>query len=176
MAEPQCKAEAKPVQPRANLTSKPGPPSLLGDLPALNRRPEASRQRKHRPRQRQRRRSGTVDDEDVPTTFLCAINGHMLQHPVRAPSGLVFERSTIEHWLSLHGSVCPLTHEPLSLTELEPDTETQLQIVEWTLRRRARDQNHGSRGSSLAFRSSSSEGGEEDGGTDACDWDIYDFA
>ena len=92
-----------------------------------------------------------------------------MQYPVRAPSGLVFERTTIEHWLSLHGSICPLTHEPLSLSDLEPDTEMQLQIVEWTSRRDRRDE---SESDSVTRRRN---GSSEDFGTDASDWDIYDF-
>ena len=93
-----------------------------------------------------------------------------MQYPVRAPSGLVFERTTIEHWLSLHGSICPLTHEPLSLSDLEPDTEMQLQIVEWTVRRHGRDDSES--GSFTRRHEDSSEGF----GTDVFNEDIYDFA
>ena len=46
----------------------------------------------------------------VPAEFLCAINGHVMKAPLRCrESGLVFEKATIELWLTSRGSVCPIT-------------------------------------------------------------------
>ena len=54
--------------------------------------------------------SGSGSDGEVPTEFLCAINGHVMKAPMRCrDSGLVFEKATIELWLTSRGSVCPIT-------------------------------------------------------------------
>lgn len=50
----------------------------------------------------------------------CAINGHVLKEPVRSPYGQVFERATIELWLTTRGSICPITNQPLTLADLKP--------------------------------------------------------
>lgn len=66
----------------------------------------------------------------IPSEFLCAINGHVMKEPMRATtSGLVFERATIELWLSTRGQVCPLTNEPLLKDQLVPDEELKNRIM-----------------------------------------------
>lgn len=49
----------------------------------------------------------------MPAHFRCAINGHSMQDPVAHPDrpSIVFERATIEAWLSQSGTVCPITGE-----------------------------------------------------------------
>lgn len=62
--------------------------------------------------------------------FLCAINGHVMKEPVKArTSGLVFEHSTIELWLSTRGSVCPITNTVLEKSDLVPDDELRNRCV-----------------------------------------------
>jgi len=71
-------------------------------------------------------------DPSIPKEFLCAINGHVMKEPVRATtSGLVFERATIELWLSTRGSVCPITQEALYLDDLEPENELRSKIMRY---------------------------------------------
>jgi hypothetical protein len=66
--------------------------------------------------------------EGVPKEYLCAINGHVMQDPVRSPSGTVYEKATIELWLSTRGSICPITHEALTKEDLIEDKELRNQI------------------------------------------------
>ena len=59
----------------------------------------------------------------APKHFLCAINRHIMKEPVLTPDGVHFEKATIIHWLEEQGSVCPITHNPLTLRDLKPDRE-----------------------------------------------------
>eukprot|EP01063_Lacrimia_lanifica_P034786 TRINITY_DN6516_c0_g6_i1.p1 TRINITY_DN6516_c0_g6~~TRINITY_DN6516_c0_g6_i1.p1 ORF type:complete len:662 (+),score=240.79 TRINITY_DN6516_c0_g6_i1:152-2137(+) len=68
---------------------------------------------------------------DVPKEFLCAINGHLLRHPVTAPSGHTFEKETIDIWLTKVGSTNPLTGETLKAEDLKPDEALEVRILNW---------------------------------------------
>jgi hypothetical protein len=69
------------------------------------------------------------EDPSIPKEFVCAINGHILKDPVRSKiSGVVFEKQTIELWLETRGAICPITNEPLSLNDLEPDDDLRSKI------------------------------------------------
>lgn len=79
-------------------------------------------------------------DSSIPAEFLCAINGHVMKDPVRVgSSGPVFERSTIELWLSTRGSVCPINGTPLTKDDLLPADDLRTRIkryhIEQTTRR-----------------------------------------
>lgn len=72
------------------------------------------------------------NDSSIPEEFLCAINRHVMKDPVRSTnSGLVFEKATIQIWLQTRGQVCPITHQPLSLEELVPDTDLKKRIMRY---------------------------------------------
>jgi hypothetical protein len=43
-------------------------------------------------------------------------------------SGIVFERATIELWLSTRGSVCPITNQPLDREDLQPADDLKNRI------------------------------------------------
>jgi len=66
----------------------------------------------------------------APLELCCAINGHVMKEPVRArDSNLVFERATIRLWLSTRGSVCPITHSPLTENDLAPDVALRSKVI-----------------------------------------------
>lgn len=69
------------------------------------------------------------EDPSIPKEFVCAINGHILKDPVRSKiSGVVFEKQTIELWLDTRGAICPITNEPLTISDLEPDDDLRSKI------------------------------------------------
>ena len=83
--------------------------------------------------------SASAGDDSIPTEFLCAINGHVMKAPVRArTSNLVFEKATIELWLSSRGSVCPLTGDPLTKEDLVPDDELRNKIKRYHIQQTSR--------------------------------------
>jgi len=72
-----------------------------------------------------------VDAAAVPEELRCAIDGKLLGAPLRSPYGHLFERETLEEWLSRCGSVCPITGQPLRLEECQEDRAIEHQVVEW---------------------------------------------
>lgn len=96
-------------------------------------------------------------EEEFPREFACAINGHMMKEPMRSPHGEVFEKSTIELWLSTRGSVCPITGHALTMEDLEEDKNLRSRLIQW----------HVERMKTTMETSMSAMHGEED--------DLYDF-
>ena len=65
-----------------------------------------------------------------------------MKDPVKSLiSGIVFERATIELWLTSRGSVCPITGETLTKSDLISDDDLKNRIkryhIQQTSRRRA---------------------------------------
>lgn len=52
-----------------------------------------------------------------------------MKDPVRAPSGLVFERATILLWLERNGSVCPISGSVLVASDLTADAALRTKIM-----------------------------------------------
>ena len=50
--------------------------------------------------------------------FVCPITLQQIETPVITPDGNVFEKATIEKWVSIH-STCPLTKKPLQLSDIK---------------------------------------------------------
>eukprot|EP00128_Syssomonas_multiformis_P013626 Colp12_sorted_trinity150504_noHs@4650 len=75
--------------------------------------------------------------DNIPKEFLCAINGHVMKEPVKAPSGLVFESTTIELWLSTRGAVCPITHSHLERSDLVPEDDLRNRIKRYHIQQTA---------------------------------------
>ncbi|KAJ9462565.1 U-box domain protein [Diplonema papillatum] len=82
-------------------------------------------------------KSAVDDAGDVPEEFRCAINGHVLNHPMRLPSGRVFERETIELWIKKVGWTDPITAAVIRPDDLVPDEKLRLKILEWRIQQTA---------------------------------------
>ena len=106
------------------------------------------------------------NDSTIPKEFLCAINGHVMKEPVRAvTSGIYFEKSTIELWLSSRGAICPITNEPLHLSDLEEADDVRNKIKRYQIMK------HTSATVTSQFGKDSSNSN-----SNSCvDEDIYDF-
>eukprot|EP00927_Polykrikos_kofoidii_P070665 TRINITY_DN67076_c0_g1_i1.p1 TRINITY_DN67076_c0_g1~~TRINITY_DN67076_c0_g1_i1.p1 ORF type:complete len:807 (-),score=148.73 TRINITY_DN67076_c0_g1_i1:324-2606(-) len=103
-------------------------PSLLGDLPAIEKeRKEAKEKKKEKGKIRIESRSVI----DCPEDMRCAIDGKVCTNPVRSPYGHLFEKKTLERWVKNCGSVCPITSKPLRLDDCEPDAEMKRKIVKF---------------------------------------------
>ncbi|XP_062220983.1 U-box domain-containing protein 21-like [Phragmites australis] len=67
----------------------------------------------------------------VPSYFLCPISLDMMQDPVTAPTGITYDRDSVEGWLERGHATCPVTGRPLRLEELIPNHATRRMIQEW---------------------------------------------
>jgi len=72
-----------------------------------------------------------VDPTAAPADLRCDIDGKLLGTPLRSPHGHLFEKDTLEQWLSRCGSICPVTGKPLRLENCKPDRAVERQVVQW---------------------------------------------
>ncbi|CAN6246182.1 unnamed protein product [Urochloa humidicola] len=73
----------------------------------------------------------------VPGHFLCPISLDMMRDPVTAPTGITYDRSSVEGWLERGHSTCPVTGRPLRAEDLIPNHATRRMIQEWCVANRA---------------------------------------
>eukprot|EP00403_Amphidinium_massartii_P016970 CAMPEP_0178412548 /NCGR_PEP_ID=MMETSP0689_2-20121128/22071_1 /TAXON_ID=160604 /ORGANISM="Amphidinium massartii, Strain CS-259" /LENGTH=427 /DNA_ID=CAMNT_0020033797 /DNA_START=178 /DNA_END=1461 /DNA_ORIENTATION=+ len=72
--------------------------------------------------------------QHAPKEFRCALDGKLLCDPVIAPSGAVFERSTLMRWFQQRGQVCPHTGLPLRIEDCERSVEIRQRVTAWVRR------------------------------------------
>jgi len=66
----------------------------------------------------------------APDAYRCALSGHLCSQPVRAPSGVLYERSLITAWLSWN-KVCPVSGDSLVATQLFEEVEVASSLARW---------------------------------------------
>ena len=55
-----------------------------------------------------------MEDAEVPEFFICPISLQIMKDPVIAITGITYDRSSIEKWLSQgHDAICPVSKQPL---------------------------------------------------------------
>lgn len=126
--------DTAPVTSKQRSEYKISATSLLGDLPSLSvPKPAVYNNGSGKGSNTfQGKNKGKKADSTLPKEFLCAINGHVMKEPVRVRgSQLVFEKSTIELWLSTQGAVCPITNAALERTDLQPDEDLRNRIMRY---------------------------------------------
>ena len=126
--------DTAPVTSKQRSEYKISATSLLGDLPSLSvPKPAVYNNGSGKGSNTfQGKNKGKKADPTLPKEFLCAINGHVMKEPVRVRgSQLVFEKSTIELWLSTQGAVCPITNAALERTDLQPDEDLRSRIMRY---------------------------------------------
>mmetsp|Transcript_100192 Transcript_100192/g.323205 ORF Transcript_100192/g.323205 Transcript_100192/m.323205 type:complete len:742 (+) Transcript_100192:53-2278(+) len=123
---PNAFDEPPPPEVEPPVPAKPVPtgPSLLGDLPALEKEKKAKKEKS-----KIRIESRSV--VDCPDDMRCAIDGKVMINPVRSPYGHLFEKKTLERWAANCGSVCPVTQKPMRLEDCVPDAETKKRIIKF---------------------------------------------
>ncbi|CAL9766882.1 unnamed protein product [Musa acuminata subsp. burmannicoides] len=80
--------------------------------------------------------------EPIYEAFLCPLTRQVMRDPVSIENGQTFERDAIEKWFkecrdSGRRPTCPLTHEELKSTDLNPSIALRNTIEEWTKRNEA---------------------------------------
>lgn len=74
--------------------------------------------------------------DDAPPAFLCPISFALMLDPVVSPSGVTYERASIEAWLARH-RLEPATNRRLLPSELYPNLALRAQIEAWAAERQA---------------------------------------
>ena len=102
---------------------------LVPEIPMLRR---SSKQ--------QQQASAAAEEEQevaVPAHFVCPISLDLMRDPVTAPTGITYDRESVEGWLARGNARCPVTGRPLRLADLVPNHATRRMIQDWCVANRA---------------------------------------
>ncbi|KAK8617400.1 hypothetical protein V6N13_080316 [Hibiscus sabdariffa] len=73
-----------------------------------------------------------MDEIDVPPFFICPISLEIMKDPVTVPTGITYDRESIEKWLfSGNNTACPVTKQAVSDCELVPNHTLRRLIQSW---------------------------------------------
>ncbi|KAL6606961.1 hypothetical protein ACP70R_042614 [Stipagrostis hirtigluma subsp. patula] len=101
---------------------------LVPEMPLLRR---SSRQVAPAP-------GGGGEEVAVPAHFRCPISLDLMRDPVTAPTGITYDRESVEGWLARGNATCPVTGRPVRLADLVPNHATRRMIQDWCVANRAR--------------------------------------
>ncbi|KAL6596295.1 hypothetical protein ACP70R_047659 [Stipagrostis hirtigluma subsp. patula] len=74
----------------------------------------------------------------IPAHFRCPISLDLMRDPVTAPTGITYDRESIEAWLDTGRATCPVTHAPLRQEDLVPNHAIRRVIQDWCVANRSR--------------------------------------
>ncbi|KAL4297011.1 hypothetical protein GQ457_12G012620 [Hibiscus cannabinus] len=75
-----------------------------------------------------------MDDIDVPPFFICPISLEIMKDPVTVPTGITYDRESIEEWLfSGKKATCPVTKQVIADCELTPNHTLRRLIQSWCM-------------------------------------------
>lgn len=67
----------------------------------------------------------------IPDHFRCPISLNLMKDPVTAPTGITYDRESIERWLEMGNSTCPVTNRALNCHGLIPNHTIRRLIQDW---------------------------------------------
>lgn len=74
----------------------------------------------------------------IPDHFRCPISLDLMRDPVTAPTGITYDRQSIERWLDTGKSTCPVTNRALAGEDLIPNHAIRRLIQDWCVTNRSR--------------------------------------
>ena len=78
-----------------------------------------------------------TEEVAVPAQFVCPISLDLMRDPVTVPTGITYDRESVEGWLARGSARCPVTGRPLRLADLVPNHATRRMIQDWCVANRA---------------------------------------
>ncbi|KAI0507156.1 hypothetical protein KFK09_013276 [Dendrobium nobile] len=67
----------------------------------------------------------------IPDHFQCPISLDLMKDPVTAPTGITYDRASVEKWLEMGKSTCPVTNMELTVEDLIPNHSIRRMIQDW---------------------------------------------
>ncbi|MBA0746806.1 hypothetical protein Gogos_009289 [Gossypium gossypioides] len=75
-----------------------------------------------------------MEEIDVPPFFICPISLEIMKDPVTVPTGITYDRESIENWLfSGKNTACPVTKQVIADCELTPNHTLRRLIQSWCM-------------------------------------------
>ncbi|XP_066372180.1 U-box domain-containing protein 21-like [Miscanthus floridulus] len=87
---------------------------------------------------KQQASAAAAEELAVPAHFVCPISLDLMRDPVTAPTGITYDRESVEGWLARGNARCPVTGRPLRLADLVPNHATRRMIQDWCVANRSR--------------------------------------
>lgn len=78
-----------------------------------------------------------VPELTIPDHFRCPISLNLMKDPVTAPTGITYDRESIERWLDMGNSTCPVTNMALNCHGLIPNHTIRRLIQDWCVSNRS---------------------------------------
>ncbi|KAF7851929.1 hypothetical protein BT93_L1642 [Corymbia citriodora subsp. variegata] len=73
-----------------------------------------------------------MEEVEIPSFFVCPISLQLMKDPVTAPTGITYDRESIEKWLfSAKNRTCPVTKQPIPDCDLTPNHTLRRLIQSW---------------------------------------------
>jgi hypothetical protein len=81
-------------------------------------------------------RESYEQEQDVPSCstvdrFRCSLTRKIMKEPVTSKHGYHFEQKTIMKWIKRRGETCPISGQPLKVSDLKPNSMLQWEIMFW---------------------------------------------
>lgn len=73
------------------------------------------------------------NNSSIPDDFICPLTLNIIRDPVMVQSGRSFERHAILEWLRRGNATCPLTRQPMQVSDLVSNHALQVKIQKWKL-------------------------------------------
>jgi len=99
---------------------------------------------------------------EAPAEFYCPITCELMNDPLMSRTGQNFERHAILEWLQEHNYTCPMTRQPLRVSDLYPNAALQCRIRAWCVVHEVPLGNGRSTSSSSCHHGEDSEGDYDD--------------
>jgi U-box domain len=68
---------------------------------------------------------------EIPETFICPLTLDIMVDPLMNRHGRSYERSAIVEWITTKNPTCPITRQPMKVTDLVPNNRLRKEILEW---------------------------------------------
>ncbi|XP_030444009.2 E3 ubiquitin-protein ligase PUB22-like [Syzygium oleosum] len=73
-----------------------------------------------------------MEEVEIPSFFVCPISLQLMKDPVTVPTGITYDRESIEKWLfSAKNGTCPVTKQAISGCDLTPNHTLRRLIQSW---------------------------------------------
>lgn len=77
------------------------------------------------------KRSPDIAELSIPTHFRCPISFDLMKDPVTMSTGITYDRQSIETWLDMGNTTCPVTNQELNVEDLIPNHSIRRMIQDW---------------------------------------------